>query len=204
MNEILIKSWYDPCQKDLDLNDSCVCISMHSTDIAKVLLPYESFMEGILVEKSGDKMIWKNLGRELVSEDQFDVWANSMDNRSSAMAFVAIISRLTESFKSGIIPEVVRTDGFNNGVINIPILSDEYKPIERFINPMMSLLKRDDVHEIVFYDYNEGIATKSVEKSSDIILDLISENKSNKNASYLDIRDYILRNFESFSIPKVY
>lgn len=202
MDEILIKSWYDPCQKDLDLNDSCVCISMHSTDIVKVLLPFESFIDNVLVNKSKDAMIWKNLGRELVSDNQFDIWTNSIDDKSTATSFVAIICGLIEKFKVSIIPKVIETDGFNNGVINIPILDDEYKPINRFITPIISLIKRDDVHEVVFYDYNEGIITKSVEKSSDVILDLITE--SNRSNSYPSIREYILKNFESFSIPKIY
>ena len=33
MNEILIKSWYDPCQSDLELNDSCVCVSIYIAPI---------------------------------------------------------------------------------------------------------------------------------------------------------------------------
>ena len=201
MNEILIKSWYDPCQSDLELNDSYVCVSIYSTDISKVLIFYESFMESILVKNSKNEMIWKNLGRELISENQFDVWTNSIDDESSAKSFVAIICALTEKFKSNAIPDVTKTHEYNNGFINIPILKDEYKSADRFMNPILNLMKRDDVHKISFYDYNEGITTKYIEKGSDMILDLI--NKYKDNETYLGMREYILNNSDILDINTV-
>lgn len=201
MNEILIKSWYDPCQSDLGLKDSCVCVSMYSTDIAKVLIFYESFMESILVKNSKDEMIWKNLGRELISENQFDVWTNSIDDKSSAMSFVAIICALTEKFKSNAVFDVTKTYEYNSGFINIPILKDEYKSVDRFMNPILNLMKRDDVHKISFYDYNKGITTEYMEKGSDMILDLI--NKYKNNETYLSMREYVLNNSDILDIDTV-
>ena len=91
MEDIKMSAWFDPCQSE---GDACACVSIKHKDITKILLDYEREMNTILVKKSKDPNIWKNLGRELVSADQYDIWTNGVSEKSNAESFMTIICLL--------------------------------------------------------------------------------------------------------------
>lgn len=184
MEGIKMNAWFDPCQSE---GDACACVSIKHKDIAKILLDYEREMNTILVKKSKDPNIWKNLGRELVSADQYDIWTNGVSEKSNAESFMTIICLLTKSFNEGILENTNRIESDKR--IYIPIFKDEYKPIDRFIDPLMDLMKRDDIKYVSFLD--EGIYSAPIEKASDFILDVIN---NSKKMTYLELREFILSN----------
>lgn len=184
MEGIKMNAWFDPCQSE---GDACACVSIKYKDITKVLLDYEREMSTILVKKSGDPNIWRNLGRKLVSADQYDIWTNGVSEKSNAEPFMTIICSLTKSFSESMLENADSIESDKG--IYIPIFEDEYKPIDRFIDPLMDLIKRDDIKYVSFLD--EGMYSAHVEKDSDFILDVIN---NSKRMTYLELRKFILDN----------